>query len=115
MASLNRELQVLRRMFHLAQEWGRVERALPNVKMLPGEKHRERVLTAAEEDLYFKGASTEAMEQYATLPCFATLRPSCSIAACARRSASGCELRMWPMARSKSTTAKPIMPAAESP
>jgi hypothetical protein len=34
-ASLNRELQVLRRMFHLAQEWGRVERALPNVKMLP--------------------------------------------------------------------------------
>jgi hypothetical protein len=27
-------------MFHLAEEWGRVERALPNVKMLPGEKHR---------------------------------------------------------------------------
>jgi integrase len=64
-ASLNRELQVLRRMFHLAQEWGRVERALPNVKMLPGEKHRERVLTGAEEDLYFRGASTDAMAQYA--------------------------------------------------
>ena len=64
-ASLNRELQVLRRMFHLAQEWGRVERALPNVKMLPGEKHRERVLNAAEEDLYFRGASTDAMAQYA--------------------------------------------------
>jgi len=64
-ASLNRELQVLRRMFHLAQEWGRVERALPSVKMLPGEKHRERVLTAAEEDLYFSGASTDAMAQYA--------------------------------------------------
>jgi len=64
-ASLNRELQVLRRMFHLAQEWGRVERALPNVKMLPGEKHRERVLTAAEENLYFRGASTDAMAQYA--------------------------------------------------
>jgi integrase len=63
-ASLNRELQVLRRMFHLAQEWGKVERALPNVKMLPGEKHRERVLTTAEEDLYFGGASTEAMAQY---------------------------------------------------
>jgi integrase len=63
--SLNRELQVLRRIFHLAQEWGRVERALPNVKMLPGEKHRERVLTATEEDLYFRGASTDAMEQYA--------------------------------------------------
>jgi hypothetical protein len=52
-------------MFHLAQEWGRVERALPSVKMLPGEKHRERVLTTAEEELYFKGASTDAMEQYA--------------------------------------------------
>lgn len=32
--------------------------------MLPGEKHRERVLTPAEEDLYFRGASTDAMEQY---------------------------------------------------
>lgn len=64
-ASLNRELQVLRRMFHLAEEWGRVERALPKVKMLAGEQHRERVLTAAEEELYLKGASTEAMEGYA--------------------------------------------------
>ncbi len=64
-ASLNRELQVLRRIFHLAQEWGRVEKALPNVKMLPGESHRERVLTKADEDLYFRGASTEAMHQYA--------------------------------------------------
>jgi len=64
-ASLNRELQVLRRMFHLAQEWGRVERALPSVKMLPGEKHRERVLTPAEEDLYFRGASSDAMDRYA--------------------------------------------------
>jgi integrase len=60
-ASLNRELQVLRRMSHLAQEWGRVERALPNVKLLPGENHRERVLTAAEEELYFRGASLKAM------------------------------------------------------
>jgi len=64
-SSLNRELQALRRMFHLAQEWGRVERALPSVKMLPGEKHRERVLTAPEEDLYFNSASTHAMAQYA--------------------------------------------------
>ncbi|HEV3333195.1 MAG TPA: tyrosine-type recombinase/integrase [Bryobacteraceae bacterium] len=64
-ASLNRELQVLRRMFHLAQEWGRVERALPSVKMLTGEKHRERVLTATEESIFFKGASTNAMKQYA--------------------------------------------------
>jgi integrase len=41
-----------------------VERGLPIVKMLPGEKHRERVLTQAEEDLYFRGASTDAMSQH---------------------------------------------------
>jgi integrase len=64
-ASINRELQVLRRMFTLAEEWRRVERALPKVSMLPGERHRERVLTAHEEDLYFRGAASEAMEQYA--------------------------------------------------
>ena len=64
-ASLNRELQVLRRMFRLAQEWRRVERALPVVKMLPGERHRERVLTEFEEELYFRGASTDAMNQFA--------------------------------------------------
>lgn len=64
-ASLNRELQVLRRMFHLAEEWGKVQKALPKVKMLAGEKHRERVLTPMEEDIYFKGASTEAMSQHA--------------------------------------------------
>jgi integrase len=33
--------------------------------MLPSEKHRERVLSDAEEDLYLRGASTEAMSQYA--------------------------------------------------
>lgn len=67
-ASLNRELQVLRRMFHLAQEWGKVEKALPTVRMLPGKKHRERVLSPDEENLYFEGASTEAMEQHADPP-----------------------------------------------
>jgi integrase len=64
-SSVNRELQVLRRLFRLAQEWGRVERALPVVKMLPGENHRERVLTLSEEALYFRAAGTEAMEQHA--------------------------------------------------
>lgn len=63
-ASLNRELQVLRRIFVLAQEWGKVEKALPKVKMLPGEKHRERVLTPDEEDFFFEGASSLAMTRY---------------------------------------------------
>jgi integrase len=63
-SSINRELQALRRMFHLAQEWGRVEKALPTVKMVPGENHRERVLTPEEESLYFRAASTKAMEHH---------------------------------------------------
>jgi integrase len=64
-SSINRELQALRRMFHLAEEWGKVQKALPTVRMVPGEKHRERVLTAEEEDLYFRAAGSEAMEQHA--------------------------------------------------
>lgn len=35
-STINRELQALRRMFHLAQEWGKVERALPTARMVPG-------------------------------------------------------------------------------
>jgi integrase len=63
-SSVNRELQALRRMFHLAEEWGRVQKSLPRVKMVPGENHRERVLSADEEALYFRAAGTEAMEQH---------------------------------------------------
>jgi integrase len=63
-SSVNRELQALRRMLRLAQEWGKVERALPTVRMVPGENHRERVLTAEEEALYFAGAKSEAMNQH---------------------------------------------------
>jgi hypothetical protein len=33
-SSINRELQVLRRMFALATEWGRVEKALPKIRMV---------------------------------------------------------------------------------
>ena len=48
----------------LAQEWDRVQKALRTVRMLPGEKHRERVLTAEEEALYFRAACSEAMEEH---------------------------------------------------
>ena len=63
-SSINRELQALRRMFHLAQEWGRVDKALTKVKMIPGENHRERVLTSEEESLYFRAANSRAMEEH---------------------------------------------------
>jgi hypothetical protein len=44
-ASINRQLEVLRRMLKLAVEWGKVEKLLPKVEMLNGENHRERVLS----------------------------------------------------------------------
>ncbi len=55
-SSINRQLEVLRRMFKLAMEWGKTEKALPTVRMLPGEKRRERVLTADEESRYLEAA-----------------------------------------------------------
>ena len=43
-------------MFHLAQEWGKVEKVLPKVTLLPGERHRERVLSFEEEEQYLAKA-----------------------------------------------------------
>jgi integrase len=56
-SSVNRELQALRRMFALALEWNKVEKMLPKVRMMSGELHRERVLTAVEEATYLSNAS----------------------------------------------------------
>jgi integrase len=57
-ATVNRELQVLRRMFALAIEWGKVERALPKVRMIPGEAHRDRVINVHEEKAYLEAAES---------------------------------------------------------
>ena len=57
-ASINRRLEVLRRMLKLAVEWGKVDKLLPRVEMLPGENHRDRVLTGEEETRYLNWAST---------------------------------------------------------
>jgi integrase len=56
-STINRQLEVLRRMLKLAMEWGKVERALPKVEMLPGENHRDRVLSADEEARYLEAAT----------------------------------------------------------
>src|SRR5437867_3110043 len=55
-STVNRELQVLRRMFHLATEWGKTEKVLPKVSMIPGEKHRDRVVSRDEELRYLMAA-----------------------------------------------------------
>jgi integrase len=57
-ASINRQLEVLRRLLKLAVEWGKVEKVLPRVEMLPGENHRDRVLSEEEETRYLEGATT---------------------------------------------------------
>ncbi len=43
-SSVKRSLQVLRRVPRMSVEWGALE-SVPRVKMLPGERHRERVVT----------------------------------------------------------------------
>src|SRR5579862_4262263 len=66
-STVNRELQALRRMFALATEWGKVERVLPRVRMIPGEAHRDRVVSVNEEKLYFdatQSIGTAALEAY---------------------------------------------------
>ncbi len=55
-ATLNRDLATLRRVFHLAQDWGKISAILPRLRLLPGENRRERVLTADEEKRYLDAA-----------------------------------------------------------
>lgn len=56
-AMVNRDLATLRRVFHLAAEWGKVSTILPRVRLMSGENHRERVLTLEEELKYLEAAS----------------------------------------------------------
>ena len=54
-ATVNASLRILRRILRVAEEWGELDRA-PRVRMLPGESHRERVITPAEEARYLAPA-----------------------------------------------------------
>jgi integrase len=54
-STVNSSLRVLRRVMRLAVEWGALE-SMPKVKLLPGEKHRERVVTYEEEAKYLTAA-----------------------------------------------------------
>lgn len=55
-ATVNSSLRVLRRALNLAVEWG-VIAAAPKLKVLPGERRRERVVSADEEARYLAVAS----------------------------------------------------------
>ena len=76
-ASINRQLEVLRRMLKLAVEWGKVDRLLPKVEMLSGENHRERVLSADEEQRYLAATSVPGylLHDVATVLLDCALRP----------------------------------------
>lgn len=72
-SSVNRALQVLRRVLRLAVEWGVLPSA-PKTKMLRGERHRERVLTPAEEARYL-AAAPEPLASIATVLVDSGMRP----------------------------------------
>jgi integrase len=54
-ASVNRELATLRRALRLAHEWKVIDR-VPRIRLLPGERNREFVLTHAQERNYLEFA-----------------------------------------------------------
>lgn len=55
-SSINRALQVLRRVLMVAAEWGKIERVPVKIRMQPGENRRDRVLSGDEERDYLKAA-----------------------------------------------------------
>ena len=62
--TINRQLQVLRRMFALAMKWKKVSAKLETVEMLPGERRRDRVLSPAEEAIYWAAARSGLMQKH---------------------------------------------------
>jgi len=64
-ASINRELATLRRLLRLAQEWRVIER-VPRIRLLPGERNREFVLSHKQEALYLEMAP-QPLKDVATL------------------------------------------------
>jgi hypothetical protein len=55
-ASVNASVRVLRRVLKLALEWGIIPSA-PKLRLLRGERHRERVISPEEEAKYLAAAS----------------------------------------------------------
>src|SRR5262249_11692383 len=64
-SSVNSRLRILRRIFHLAVEWGEID-IPPRFKLQPGERHREHVLTTEEEAKYL-AACNSVLNEIATI------------------------------------------------
>ena len=72
-STINSSLRVVRRILRLAVEWGASESSL-KVKLLSGERHRERVVTPREEAKYLSTAP-EPVASVAAVLCDTGLRP----------------------------------------
>lgn len=72
-SSINSTLRILRRILRLAVEWGVLDNCR-KVKLLPGERRRERVVTPEEEAKYLAVAS-EPLASVATILCDTGMRP----------------------------------------
>jgi integrase len=77
-ASTNRELATLRRALRLAQEWKVINR-VPRIRMLPGERTREFVLSREQEPKYLK-ACPSPLRQIAIVMLDTGLRPGEALA-----------------------------------
>ena len=72
-STVNSSLQVLRRVLRMAAEWGALN-AAPKIRMLPGERHRERVVGPSEEAKYL-AASPDPLVSIAAVLVDTGLRP----------------------------------------
>jgi len=72
-STVNSSLRVLRRVLRQGAEWGLLQ-TVPRIKMLPGERHRERVLGFEEEARYLASAS-EPLASIATVLSDTGMRP----------------------------------------
>jgi len=72
-STANSSLRVLRRMLRLAAEWGELQ-SVPTIKRLPGERHREHVVSYEEEARYL-AAGSELLASIATVLVDTGMRP----------------------------------------
>ena len=72
-SGINQGLRTLRRILHVAHEWGRLAQ-VPTIRTCPGEVRRTRIVTPEEEKRYF-AAAKEPWKTMATISIEIGLRP----------------------------------------
>jgi integrase len=79
-STVNSSLRVLRRVLRIAVEWG-ISESSPKIKLMAGERHRERVVSSEEEAKYL-AAAPDTLAAIATVLCDTGLRPEESFRLC---------------------------------